>query len=218
MLSRLIIAMLAGVLSVTMARAQDLNGRMEAELAAYAASALPPRAVISMVNMTPVRGHVETITVMRFDHETGYFEAMVANGSVERRITGRAQTLIPAYAPVRTIRPGEKVSTADFAEVMAPVSHAPADAVEHLGEIEGYEARRSLAAGRPVSLQWFGAPFVVARNDIVTVSFQSAHIRLNARARALEDGAVGDVIRAMHVDGSSVIEGVVSGPKAISVN
>ena len=189
MLSRLIIAMLAGVLSVTMARAQDLNGRMEAELAAYAASALPPRAVISMVN-----------------------------GSVERRITGRAQTLIPAYAPVRTIRPGEKVSTADFAEVMAPVSHAPADAVEHLGEIEGYEARRSLAAGRPVSLQWFGAPFVVARNDIVTVSFQSAHIRLNARARALEDGAVGDVIRAMHVDGSSVIEGVVSGPKAISVN
>ncbi|WP_428410363.1 flagellar basal body P-ring formation chaperone FlgA [Hyphococcus sp.] len=218
MLKRLIVFILSALFLASPALAQTLAGRVEAELAAYAADALPASATISIVDMTPVRGHVETVEIIRFNMNTGYFEAAVANGSVQRRITGRAQTAIPLLTPVRTIRSGETVSASDFSELMLPISQAPVDVVADLSDIEGFEARRSLAAGRPVSKQWLGSPLVVARNDIVTVSYNSAHIRLTARARALEEGAVGDVIRAMHVDGKSVIEGVVSGPKLISVN
>ncbi len=200
------------------ALAASLAERVEASLADYASAALPKGAKISIVDMTPVRGHVETVDITRFDLENGYFEATVANGTVRRRITGRAQTLVPFMAPVRTIKAGEKINAADFAEIMAPLSLLSSDALENVAAVEGYEARRSLAAGRPVSRSALGAPIVVERNDIVTVSYRSRNIRLTARARALEAGAVGDVIRAMHVDGGSVIEGVVSGPKAISMN
>lgn len=218
MVFKIFSALLALYFCVAPARAGELNGRVEAELAAHAAAALPPGAVISIVAMTPVRGHVETVEIVRFDHQTGYFEATVANGAVARRVTGRAQAQIPLYAPVRAIRAGERVAASDFMEMMAPVSHAPADPVENPALIDGFEARRSLAAGRPVSREWLGAPYVVARNDMVTLSYNSEHIRLTARARALEDGAVGDVIRAMQVNGGAVIEGVVSGPKLISVH
>lgn len=206
-----------GIVLTAVAHGQELGERMKAELAAHASASLPDQAVVSIVNMTPVRGHVETINISRFDAETGYFEAMVANGSVSRRITGRAQTLIPLYAPIRAIRAGEKIDSGDFSKVLIPISHAPAYPIDDLAEIKGFEARRSLAAGRPVSRDWVGAPYLVARNDVVTVSYKSAHIRLTARARALEEGAVGDVIRVIHMDGGSVIEGTVSGPKAIAV-
>ena len=218
MIKQLFAAIVCSCACLSPVAAETLAGRVEAELAAYSADALPEEATISIVAMTPVRGHVEMVDVSRFNIQTGYFEAIVANGAVQRRITGRAQTTAPFFAPVRTIKAGETVSLSDFSQVLFPISQTPADTITDIHEIDGFEARRSLAAGRPVSRQSLGAPVVVARNDVVTVSYSSAHIRLTARARALEEGAVGDVIQAMHVNGKSVIEGVVSGPKRISVN
>ena len=199
------------------AAAQSLVERIETELALTAGDALPPHATVSVSQMTPVRGDVRTIEITRYDPMTGHFDARIGNGRVNKTISGRAQARARVYAPILTIPSGERFDKADFALISAPLSHLPKDAVLDLETISGMEARRSLAATRPLSASWFGMPIVVRRNAVVTISFEDPFITLTARGRALDDGAEGEIVRVMHLDNTSIIEGVVDGPKRVIV-
>lgn len=199
------------------AAAQTLVERVETELVLAAGDALPPHATVSVSQMTPVRGDVRTIEITRYDPMSGHFDARIGNGRVQKTISGRAQARARVYAPIRTIPSGERFDEADFALVSAPLSHLPKDAVLDLEAIAGMEARRSLAAARPLSASWFGMPIVVRRNAVVTISFEDPYITLTARGRALDDGAEGETVRVMHLDNTSIVEGVVEGPKRVIV-
>lgn len=211
------IAVFGAALLAHTAMAQTLSDRVAHELTLAAGGALPAHATVTVSQMTPVRGEVKTIDIVRYDPRTGHFEARVGNGRVQKGVSGRAQARAKVYAPMRTIASGEIVRQADFIEISTPLAHLPKDAVFDVAVIDGKEARRSLAANRPVSAGWLGAPIMVRKNAIVTLSLEDSYITLTARGRALDDGARGDVVRVMHLGSASVVEGVVEGPKSIIV-
>ena len=196
---------------------QPLSERVAHELTLVAGEALPPYASVTVTQMTPVRGEVKTIEIVRYEPRTGYFEARVGNGRVRKAITGRAQARAEVYAPVRAIPAGDVAHEIDFVPVSTPLAHLPREPLFDIAAVAGKEARRSLAANRPASADWFREPVVVRRNAIVTVSLEDPYITLTARGRALDDGARGDVIRVMHLGTASIVEGVVEGPTSITV-
>lgn len=62
------------------------------------------------------------------------------------------------------------------------------------------------------------ADAAIRRGESATVSFQSTGISLSMRARALEDGAVGQSVRFLNTTSNRTIEATVTGPGAARVD
>jgi hypothetical protein len=62
------------------------------------------------------------------------------------------------------------------------------------------------------------ADAVVRRGDAVTLLYQAPGVSLSMRARALEDGAVGQSVRLLNTSSNRTVEGVVTGPGAARVS
>jgi flagella basal body P-ring formation protein FlgA len=58
----------------------------------------------------------------------------------------------------------------------------------------------------------------VRRGDTVTLLYQVPGVSLSMRARALEDGAVGQSVRLLNTSSNRTVEGVVTGPGAARVS
>jgi flagella basal body P-ring formation protein FlgA len=59
---------------------------------------------------------------------------------------------------------------------------------------------------------------IVRRGDAVTLVYQVPGVSLSMRARALEDGAVGQSVRLLNTSSNRTVEGVVTGPGAARVS
>ncbi len=211
---------LGACLAVLVPSAAGADGLPELVAAALreAPQALAPlEAEIRFESLTPVRGDVEAVTLVDYDPRTGRFEAIARNGGGERRIAGRAIVETPLPTPLRTIAPGEVITADMLGEIMTPVQRVSGEMMLEASELIGTEARRSLAVGRPVLKAAVGAPILVKRNSIVTLTFSSAHMRLSAKGRALEDGGAGEPIKAVNLDGSAVVVATVTAPDRLTV-
>ena len=118
--------------------------------------------------------------------------------------------------PVRTIPAGSVIGPDDVA--LRRVSNLPAaDMVQAIAAAVGKEARRSLYADRPIHGQEIGPITLVERNARVTMRFRNGAMELTTVGRALEAGAMGQLIRVMNLDSRRTIHGRVSGPEAVDV-
>lgn len=62
------------------------------------------------------------------------------------------------------------------------------------------------------------ADAAVRRGEMITLDYAVPGISLSMRARALEDGAVGDNVRFLNVSSNRTIEAIVTGPGAARAN
>jgi flagella basal body P-ring formation protein FlgA len=60
-------------------------------------------------------------------------------------------------------------------------------------------------------------PQVIQRNEAVTLVYEVPGIVLRVRGKALEAGAVGDIIGILNIQSNRTIQAVVTGPGAVSV-
>jgi flagella basal body P-ring formation protein FlgA len=58
----------------------------------------------------------------------------------------------------------------------------------------------------------------VRRGETVTLDYAAPGVSLSMRARALEDGAVGDNVRFLNTSSNRTIEATVTGPGAARAN
>lgn len=100
-----------------------------------------------------------------------------------------------------TIRPRE-VITADAVFVKDVDTNG---AVQSIEKVIGTEAKHAIYAGRPVLIANITQPAVIERNQLVAATFVLNGLTIATEARALERGAVGDVIRAMNITSRSTI-------------
>ena len=110
----------------------------------------------------------------------------------------------PAHVAGRAIAPAPAAGL-DFA--------APAG-VQRVEVVRPGGARATLAA--PHARQ--AADAVVRRGDSVTLEFAAPGIAVTMRARALEDGAVGERVRFLNTSSNRTVEAVVTGPGFAQAN
>lgn len=109
------------------------------------------------------------------------------------------------YANV-TIRAREVIS----AESIVLKNVDTAGAVSVLSDAIGAEAKRAIYAGHPVMASQITHAAAIERNQIATAIFAQNGLTISTEARALERGAVGDVIRAMNLVSRNTIRAEVT--------
>jgi flagella basal body P-ring formation protein FlgA len=99
--------------------------------------------------------------------------------------------------PSRVIHPGEPLNASDFTEKQFVI--APA-AVKHYvliaAQLDGMEATRTLANGRPVALASIRRAIAVRKGELADAILIIAGIKIEAKLIALSDGSEGTEIAA----------------------
>jgi flagella basal body P-ring formation protein FlgA len=155
-----------------------------------------------------------TVISLSLDALTNSFAAELAlSPEMEPvRVTGRAELSVSLPVLARAVARGEAIGAGDISYIETPASRAPADAVFDIRAIVGLSARRALRAGVALKPHDLERPAVIAKGDIVVVRFESGALALSARARALDDVALGDQARFVNLQSNRVIDAIASGP------
>jgi flagella basal body P-ring formation protein FlgA len=134
-------------------------------------------------------------------------------------ISTLAAMLLPAclsadtVVPTRTIRANAIIGETDVTLSSATLPNG----FKRIGDVVGQEARVVLYAGRAVLVDDIGPPAVVTRNQMVTVQFFGSGLSIVTEGRALERGAVGDVIRIMNPSSRATMFGQIHSDGSIQV-
>lgn len=149
---------------------------------------------------------------------TAVVDARLETGESSRlRLVGEVRRLRPVAVPRSTVPRGVVLDGQMFETVWFPEARLPADAVTDPSELEGREARRRLAAGRPVSRADLAEARLVRRGETVTAVFAVPGLELVGLATALEDGALGEPVRLVNPESRRTFRGLVVGPRRVKV-
>jgi flagellar basal body P-ring formation protein FlgA len=163
------------------------------------------------------------LLIENLTHEptTGRFEAALSvRGASKRsrqvRISGVLTELIDALRLRRTIGRGEVITPGDVTVERIARNRASTDLAATLGEVVGLASRRSIAEGLFVRSADLEKPRVITRNDPVTIVLETPHMVLSVRGRAVDGGAVGDVIDVQNINSKRVVQATILGPGKVS--
>jgi flagella basal body P-ring formation protein FlgA len=113
----------------------------------------------------------------------------------------------------RTIRAQSVIAAQDVAQVAADIPGALTSPDQAIG----LETTVTLYAGRPLHQADLSAPSLVERNQAVRLVYQSSGLSIHVDGRALERGAIGDMINAMNLSSHLTVKGIVQPDGSISV-
>ena len=100
---------------------------------------------------------------------------------------------------LRTLPAGTILGDGDLVDASTErVGLTRADAV-------GKQLRVAVYEGRPITAGVLSAPRLVARNQLVTLSYETPALRIEAEGRALGAGGAGDTIRVMNLSSRATL-------------
>lgn len=103
----------------------------------------------------------------------------------------------------RVIRAMDVLAASDMTLVAAAIPGALSDPSAALG----LEARVTIYPGRPLRAADIGPPALVDRNSLVTLSYTTGGLTINAEGRALTRAAAGDAVRVMNLASRTTVTG-----------
>lgn len=74
----------------------------------------------------------------------------------------------------------------------------------------GKQVRRTVYAGKPVTTANTRAPFVIKRNQNVTVKYISGALEISMTGRAMENASVGEIVSIMNASSRELVSGIVT--------
>jgi flagella basal body P-ring formation protein FlgA len=134
---------------------------------------------------------------------------------------GAATVEVLTYA--RSIATGETIQPEDVIWTTVQAHQAPAGGADDVEDVIGLSARRPLRSGAAVRSADLTRPQVIARGDMVDVTYDAGGITLTLRGRALEAATVGEPFRVQNIESGRTIEVVateagraLAGPAALA--
>ncbi len=114
----------------------------------------------------------------------------------------------------RVIRPDTIIEPQDI----AVLSKAFPGAIKPGEQIVGLEARNTLYPGRPIRIDDVGPVALVKGNQHVKLVFRYGGLVISTEARALQRGAIGDVVRVMNLSSRTTVSGQVTQDGSVVVS
>lgn len=132
------------------------------------------------------------------------------------RFTGTVTETIEAATLTRSLKPGEVVKASDVTMERRPKTEVRGDGMA-AGQAVGLAAKVALRSGQALRTDDLIKPQVVQRNESVTIYYQVPGIMLTVRGKALEAGAVGDVVGVLNIQSNRPVQATVIGPGRVSI-
>ncbi len=127
---------------------------------------------------------------------------------------------VPAVFAVRPIARGDVIKAADIElRKIDPAAKTPGQrvAADSVDKLIGMEARQSIQAGDMLLADQVQSPILVKRGDLITVTSQCGGIRVRTSARALHDGAHGDLVQVESLESREKYDARIVGPREAAV-
>lgn len=137
----------------------------------------------------------------------GTGSAVVTPAAQER---GAATVEVLTYA--RSVAAGETIRPEDVVWTTVQAHQASAGGPDDAEDVIGLSARRPLRAGAAVRSADLTRPQVIARGDMIDVTYEAGGISLTLRGRALEAATVGEPFRVQNIESGRTIEVVATEP------
>jgi flagella basal body P-ring formation protein FlgA len=158
---------------------------------------------------------------LHYDRRSGRFDVSFEVPGRARqpalRFTGSAVETIEIAVLTRALSRGDVIREADIAIERRPKADSATDMIGTGEQAIGLATRRALRAGHPLRQAELMKPEIVQRNETVTLVYEVPGILLTLRGKAMESGAVGDVVNVLNVQSKRIVQGNVAGPGRVSV-
>jgi len=159
---------------------------------------------------------------LNFDQGTGRFNIALelldsaATRRLPLRFSGTAVETVEATVLARAFNRGEVIKASDVALERRPKAETAGEFIGTEAAI-GFAVKRSLRAGvvlRPSDLM---KAEVIQRNESVTIAYEVPGVFLTVRGKALEAGAVGDVVGVLNIQSNRTVQATVTGPGRVRI-
>lgn len=152
-----------------------------------------------------------------FNPVTERFEVTVhisgENGQSETtKIKGRIHRLIEVPVLTENLRKGDIIRKHHIQYTMMRHDSLMQNYALNTEDVVGMTPRRSLIAERPIRISDVEKPRLINKGDMITMTLQNGPMSLSAKGRAMDAGAIDDVIRVMNTSSNRIIEARVNGP------
>jgi flagella basal body P-ring formation protein FlgA len=134
------------------------------------------------------------------------------------RFTGSLTETFEAVVPIREIAQGQVIKASDVAIERRPKSSSTPTTLTTVDQAQGLSTKHALHAGQVIRQADVAKPELVGRGDTITIVFQVPGITLTILGKAVEPGALGDVISVVNAQSKHTIQATVIGPGRVSVN
>jgi len=203
----------------------ELLGTIELALARAGASGdltvdVPP----SALKVKVARGAIADLSVEEtvYDEKSGQFRAtlVVRDGTGKARRTpifGRAFAYVEVPVLRTRLRRDHVIDEDDIQWRAFRVDKVPEGALRDPIAMVGLSPGRTVTPGKPVMASDLKPPTIVSKGAIVAMHLVTERMQLVATGRALDSGALGDVIQIQNTQSRLVIDAVVTGRERVSV-
>lgn len=162
------------------------------------------------------------ISDLRYEPHKDYFEASIVAPSRDtplKRVTISGEVEKFASLPVlrTTVNNGTIISMGDIDFIDVPVKTLPHDSILDADKIAGMTPRRIAVSGKPLSFNDLQLPQMVGRGESVTLVFKNGPMEVSTKGKALQNGAIGDMVQVTNVTSSKNVAGVVTGSREVTV-
>jgi flagella basal body P-ring formation protein FlgA len=163
---------------------------------------------VSRMNLDPRNG--------RFDISFELPGSMAAR-RLPLRFTGTISETLEATTLLRAVRAGETIKASDVATERRPRADVGNETIS-VDQAVGMAAKHALRAGQALRTGDLIKPQVVQRNEAITLTYEVPGILLTVRGKALEAGAVGDIIGVLNIQSNRTIQATVTGPGRVAID
>lgn len=162
------------------------------------------------------------VTRFKIDADRKNFEATLAAPSAKDPIqhlvvTGKISPILRVPVLSDNLQNGHIINARDIHHVNIAEREFTRDTIVDADALIGMTARRMIIADRPIKKSDLIAPQVVERGALVNLSLRDSVMRITTQAKALENGATGDVIRVVNTASNKTIQARVTGPNEVVI-
>ncbi len=132
-------------------------------------------------------------------------------------ISGKISPVIQVPVLVENLQNGYIITKNDIEYISIKEREYSKDMIVDADALVGMTARRIVLADRPVRKSDLIAPQVVERGSIVNMSLANSIMQITTQAKALQNGATGDIIRVVNTASNQTLQARVTGPNEVVV-
>lgn len=158
-----------------------------------------------------------TISDLSLNPESDVFHATVNAAKDQKHVRGTLYRITRVPVLNRRIRRGEVIGARDIDWINMRDRKLQSDTITKDNELIGMTPRQALSPLKPISTNSLQLPTAVERSDNVVMIMKNGILSLTAEGKALEDGAMGDLIRVANNSSGRSVKARVTGPKEVTV-
>lgn len=200
----------------------------QAILAALAPEGVQPKSEVDLANRTlqitlPADGKgALTVRDVSYDPRSNRFQVTLeypgeGSNMVRERVGGTVHRVVDVPVLTRAVGKGETIGATDLDWVRLRGDSVRNDTLVDASQILGYTAKSFIRPGQQIRAMDLQRPIAVAKGALVTMVLKSGAMQLTAQGRAVEEGAIGDVIRVTNTHSKQTVEAKVEAPNIVSV-